>query len=542
MKSKKIFLSLILSFSFLISIIPIGTANINLQIKNGFYNEVLLANNKIDIWANPPSEEMIFDKWTGDTELITDPYSFHTSMDIPSVSANINATYKSLPENWELQNFTLESFNNTNVYYYFPKDYSGIIFLFHGRGGSATGWINENKTDQLDLIYRLVNRNYAIIVPESLDRINKKWDGEWVLENNIDIQHIEYIINNLTTRGLIDINIPYFGLGMSNGGGFVSKISAYHDFAAQTIFCSGGTPIWVRDSKIPTYWNLAYNDHFPNINPKAEGNYEYLITNGAFAKFYMNRPSPVHQKQFSYLKDITMKNSSEIYTSFAESWILGDDGFIVDNITSIDQILETIPDDYLFRDNSIKNSIMKSGAYHKFYSKNIPKVLNFFDAHNYNKTEFELRCDADFNDNFDINWSKINGEFQLNRYDNDGNFNLIWSHSAGADNYSIYCSDNPILDSYESCVCIANQNATSPFTINISNFNGEKYYSIIAHHSYGEEELSNSIYIRIGEESDGRPENGGIISFGYNSLLFSSIIIFSLITIVVKKIDIKKNI
>ena len=529
MKSIKKILALFL-FLFSCFLIPISHAAIpNLEINDGFYSEVLLMNGKVDIWANPAPAGEIFDQWVGDKDLIEDPHSYHTQMDPPKTSSQINATYKPLLSNWDIiTNVTLEVFNGTEVYYYLPHNQLGVVFIFHGRGGSSANWLNENRTESLHFINLLARRGYGIIVCESLDRINGEWDGNNVLENNTDIQNVEYIVNNFTSRGLIRKLSPFFGLGMSLGGAFVSRASVYFDYSAQAIFCASGVSIIVRYYTIPTYWNLAVNDHFPNINPNGAGNFEYYILNGAFAELFMNQPTPVHPKQFSYINGISYDNSSELYDAFRDAHLIDENGYVYTNITSTDPLLEAIPDEYGFRNTSLKNSVMISGAFHKFYSKDIHNVINFFDEHNQNSTRFALISTVDYGGDLPIDWPEVDGKYQLMRYDDDGVFELIWSESAKADNYSIYHSEDCITDIGENSILLANQNATAPFPINMSQFNGYRFFIVIAHRKSGDTP-SNCIRVQIGEIPEG---GNGVIPLGNFFLIFIALpIIISIISL-----------
>lgn len=536
MKFIKKVLALILLIFSCFFIPQIRAAIPNLEINEGFYSETLLSNGMVDIWANPLPEGMIFDQWVGDSDLIDDTYSFHTRMEPPKTSSQINATYKPCLSNWDIKtNVTLEIFNGTEVYYYLPSNYKGIVFIFHGRGGSSVNWVSENRTETFNFMNRIVLREYGFIAFESIDRDEEaQWDGNTILENNTDIQNINYILLNFTNRGLIRSNCPLFGLGMSNGGGFISRASIFFNFSAQAIFCAGGISFLMQNYLIPTYWNLAVNDHFPNINPKGWNNYLYYISNGAFAELYMNQPTPVHPKQFSYINDISYENSSEIYDAFREAQIFDEFGYIYPNITSTDPLYEAIPEDYSFRNSTIVNSILGTGGYHTFYSKDIHNVLNFFDKHNDNKTEFALTSNVDNEGILFPHWSELDGKYHPPNYDDDGLFDLIWSESAEANNYSIYYSEDSITELSEDLICLAYQNATIPFAVNMSQVNGYRYFITVAHSESGDTP-SDYIRIQIGEIQE---IQGGeaAIPFGNLLILFTAMPIILTIIILRKKI------
>lgn len=508
----------------------------NLEVNEGFYSETLLSDGKVDIWANPAPEGMIFDHWVGDSYLIDDPYSFHTSMEYPKEPSQINATYKPLLANWDIEtNVSCEIFSGTEVYYYLPSNNTGVVFIFHGarRGAGAADWMAPDWMDghfmpgSLQLINRIVLRGYGFIACESLDRVNCEWDDKPIIFNT-DIQNIKSIITNFTNRGLIQNDDPKFGLGHSNGGYFVCRASEYFNFTGQIISCAGGLNL-VRSSKTPTYWNLAVNDIYTDFNPTAAGYYESLILNGKFARFFMNQPTPVHPMQFSYINGISSANSSEIYDAFVNAHLIDEYGYGDASLTSVDPILDAIPEKYNFRKNSITNLCVISVANHIFYSKNIHNVLNFFDSHNPHKSTFALTSNVDFCGDFQLNWAAVNGEYQPTYYDEDGKFNLIWSESAEADNYSIYRSQDYITEVDETLICMAYQNATTPYPINMSQFQGDFYFLTVAHSKSGIT-LSNCIHAQIKE-----PSPSDVISYGYFFLVFTAVPIIILLTFRKKK-------
>jgi len=79
--------------------------------------------------------------------------------------------------------------------------------------------------------------------------------------------------------------------------------------------------------------------------------------------------------------------------------------------------------------------------------------------------------------------------------DIDGNFNLIWTVSLGADNYSLYRYGSPITEINGSLALIADQTATSPFLI-LGLIDGEYYFVVVAHNQYGDT-ISNNIHITV---------------------------------------------
>ncbi len=79
--------------------------------------------------------------------------------------------------------------------------------------------------------------------------------------------------------------------------------------------------------------------------------------------------------------------------------------------------------------------------------------------------------------------------------DTDGTFNLTWSVSEGADNYSVYAYDGLITEINGSVTLYENQTATSPFLIS-GLMDGDYFYAVMAYNETGEK-LSNSIYVKV---------------------------------------------
>jgi len=102
--------------------------------------------------------------------------------------------------------------------------------------------------------------------------------------------------------------------------------------------------------------------------------------------------------------------------------------------------------------------------------------------------------------------------------DTDGAFNLIWTDSEGADNYSVYMFDKFITEINESLTLLANQTAISPFPIS-GLLNDEYYFTILAYNENGATMSDNEYIIVYLPVSNGDK----IIIPGYSFILILSI-------------------
>ena len=115
------------------------------------------------------------------------------------------------------------------------------------------------------------------------------------------------------------------------------------------------------------------------------------------------------------------------------------------------------------------------------------------------------------------------GEFHftsiMENPDKDGIFNLTWTDSIGANNYSLFYDDNQIMKIDWSVEIIAYQNATSPFLIT-GLITGEYYFVVVSYNESGET-LSNNQHVIVqipgeeplpDEDDDKNNDNGNIFN------------------------------
>lgn len=79
--------------------------------------------------------------------------------------------------------------------------------------------------------------------------------------------------------------------------------------------------------------------------------------------------------------------------------------------------------------------------------------------------------------------------------DLDGKFNLTWTDSEGADNYSIYMSDNSFTYISKKFDLLAYQTASPPFQMSLKK--GDYYFRVVAYNETGETMSSNDVHVNI---------------------------------------------
>lgn len=112
--------------------------------------------------------------------------------------------------------------NGRHVMYYAPEDPPrGVLFAFHGNEGGITTVTQE---EWIDLYNLLVPVRMALVLTESLDRVEQAWDNT-AADSNPDWQQLvdvrQWMIDNTT----VDEDTPVVGVGFSNGATFVQTFS-----------------------------------------------------------------------------------------------------------------------------------------------------------------------------------------------------------------------------------------------------------------------------------------------------------------------------
>lgn len=200
----------------------------------------------IDVWANPGTDTMLFDRWTGGTSLIQQPDEWHTKLKTCTKNINLTAIYKTV-DSWSPSN--PENIGTSQMRYFFPTNVQGVVFHFHGSGGSMNGLFNN--IEQLIYARELVAEGYAVVTLNSDDRITRQWSTASP-SINPDYENVQTAIDEFTSRGLITNKTPIFASGVSNGGAFSARVSLVLNFRGSVIFIATSNTTIMSLTDTPT--------------------------------------------------------------------------------------------------------------------------------------------------------------------------------------------------------------------------------------------------------------------------------------------------
>ncbi len=340
----------------------------------------------VHIWADATGPDSVFDRWTGDTAALADPNAWHTSLLMPAVPVSLLATYKSAPR-WAPTDHVMNGLPSSNpgavhLIYFVPPASIGMIFRFHGSGGSAVSFFS--KVEDSSFARDAVASGFAVAALDSLDRVNKQWSGD-ATNANTDVLSVQGAIAYLKAQGLIGDATPLFGIGMSNGGGFAPKAAYYLGFRASANVCSSGSPAQLFNlTSVPNIWSLAQADDqvtHPTFLPDAQSHVMVLQNRGIANELRENPPSPVYPMRFARIAGITLSDSQAIFQSLDSGGFLDANHFLqASPDTNATALTAALPAAYSPFAKDILEQLNCCYSEHQFFSDFSNRILAFFKA------------------------------------------------------------------------------------------------------------------------------------------------------------------
>lgn len=162
-----------------------------------------------------------------------------------------------------VQHSTFEGFD---VISYVPPNPTGLIYLFHGTGGSAD--IAE-KVESVDVLNQFVDHGYGFVATSSTERTgDKRWNvSDPSLTTNSDLARLTRLQAHLVATTGVDASTPLFGIGMSNGSRFVTlwgQTWADAGYPVRAIWAASGriaAPVTNAGGlTVPTFFTASAND------------------------------------------------------------------------------------------------------------------------------------------------------------------------------------------------------------------------------------------------------------------------------------------
>ena len=330
----------------------------------------------VHVWADPAPAGMVFDRWTGDTTLLQNARESHTKLRTAKLNIEITATYRAAPA-W---NPTFEMLNGIQMGHHFPASHVGVIFHFHGQGGSAN--LLFSNLERRIFANEAVADGYAIVSLDSADRINRDWSTSNEIATSPDIQNVQAAIDLFISRGWMTASTSKFAHGFSKGAGFSPRVARALNFRATSMNLLAGTPDIINITTIPIIWSIAINDGtiMPGGVAQSRNNHQNLLNRGVPTQYHLAVPTPVYPERFWRITGLSTADSQTIHNALRQGGFIDGRNFLVAD-PDVSGWESVIPAQYNSHMNSIRDQLRICYTEHTFFSDYNRRVLNFFNTY-----------------------------------------------------------------------------------------------------------------------------------------------------------------
>lgn len=341
----------------------------------------------------------IFQSWSGDaTSLLNAPNEWHTWFLMPAKDVSLSANLQSvIPVSLSYEQ--IQGIHSLKpVYYFFPTQPRGSVFLLHGTNGNAANVVQSFEWQQL--IKQLIAANFAVIVTESeestlhtdLNGDGKiRWDPlPWDSLTNPDFANIIAITDTFRHRGLISNSTPGYAVGMSNGGNFAASLATMLHFTAAVSYCAPAGDLIAGRTTTPIQFCMARFDNNPNVGPagnaSAYENAQTLTTRGICNRYLVKERAPLYPQRFARSGAISDTQSGAIFSEIKAHGLLDSRNYFMGYSETLDSVFQANRSafpvlaslsitQYFFVDQQISLSVSD----HQMYSDYNSATLHFLE-------------------------------------------------------------------------------------------------------------------------------------------------------------------
>lgn len=311
---------------FFFTFVHISAQTFQLSVANGYGSGSYQAGDTVHLWSKAYDNTQTFSKWIGNTQYLENPNEWHTTLIMPNQNVNVAAVIADMPT-YTIHYEQIMGVNNLkNVYYCFPANLKGILYLFHGTGGNAANWINT--VEYRSFVNAAIADSFGILVTEAEEitlntDLNSDGNLRWLTFpmdtlSGIDYLNLQILSDTFVQRGNFTYSTPKFSVGMSNGGAFSAAISHALQYQAGVSYCASSIqPIFNVRNNAFAFRMAKYDD---NAEVGATGNYEawqndsILNTRGICHDYKIHDKQPIYPQRFARVSGISLATSQAIFS------------------------------------------------------------------------------------------------------------------------------------------------------------------------------------------------------------------------------------
>lgn len=301
------------------------------------------------------------------------------------IAAGLLAAGCAVVPTYSASSSTFESFP---VISYIPANPTGIVYVFHGTGGSADF---ATKLETVDMLNHLVADGYGFVSTESTNRTTKQWDTSTLsLATNPDLARLSRLQAHLVSTGSITKTTPIYAIGMSRGAGFASVFAqAFRDagYPVAAIAPSHGQiPASVRAAgglDVPAFFTLGANDPIVD-NTQVLGQVADLVRRGVPAEAVVEPETPLSAARFLRVPGVDGATADATFAAMVAAGLWDASGHRLVGIDTVESTLPTLHYPASLtpsRLQSIQDEVDVVLAVHQYSATYATRTVSFFDSH-----------------------------------------------------------------------------------------------------------------------------------------------------------------
>ena len=370
-----------------------------LTVTNGYGGGTFNAGDTVDVWSSAIPVNNVFDKWTGDVFYLESNDEWHTTLIMPSQNVSITANFRNIGA-YTINHESITGRDTMKeVYSYFPPNFKGVIFCFHGMGGAAANWVN--LWEYKEFLNDAVADTFGFIITEA-EEITKQTDIDhdgklrWSYTpydsvTNIDLANIKILIDTFHLRGITTGSAKYYAVGMSNGGAFSPEVATLYNWKAAVSYCAPQSQLLVGTTHVPIQWCMQKYDNNANVGPQgnadALADYNTMVSRGICSNYFLHDHSPVYPERFMRSGTITQTKANNFFAELqshnlldANNYLLYASDTIAARIIAAPLTFPTFLSLSSIEKIFVSTQVDAMYAAHQFYSDYNKKTLRFFDS------------------------------------------------------------------------------------------------------------------------------------------------------------------
>jgi hypothetical protein len=281
------------------------------------------------------------------------------------------------------------TFEGFDVISYVPQHPRGMVYLFHGTGGSARF---ADKVETTDVLNRLVARGYGFVSTSSTERTgDRRWNAaDPSLTTNPDLARLARLQAHVVATTAVEANTPLAGVGMSNGARFVTlwgQSFKNAGYPVKAIWASHGRTAEPHAARgqltVPTVFSTSEND-FTVPSNGVVGSYLRAHNAGTPSELYISRERNLTTAQYQRIPGIDQQKANQIFFSLVATGVWDGQGNRVDpNVqdAAAKALGASMPGAVAPQRNEIDSESLLILAVHQFTAEYANQAIAFFDRY-----------------------------------------------------------------------------------------------------------------------------------------------------------------